>query len=83
MKYVIKALGLFFATPFFAQTEPSKPFTFSGYAEIYYSYDFANPTNQDRPNFIYNHKRHNELNLNLAYVKTSYSKTNIRLKTVG
>lgn len=50
-----------------AQNDTIKTFTFQGYCELYYSYDFSNPQNHEKPNFIYSHKRHNEINLNLAY----------------
>lgn len=61
-----------------AQKDTLKPFVFQGYGESYYSFDFSNPQNHEKPNFIYNHKRHNEINLNLAFVKASYSKNDIR-----
>ncbi|MBK8721945.1 MAG: porin [Saprospiraceae bacterium] len=51
---------------------------YSGYAELYYAYDFTNPTNHLRPNFTYNHVRHNEININLATAKVAYSAENIR-----
>lgn len=54
------------------------PLTFSGYIETYYSYDFGNPDNHLRPAFIYNHNKHNEVNLNLGLAKLNYSKDNIR-----
>lgn len=72
---------LFALSPFsksWAQTDTAKSLTFSGYAEVYYSYDFANPANHEKPNFVYQHKRHNELNLNFAYAKANYTKTNLR-----
>jgi hypothetical protein len=50
----------------------------SGYAEAYYSYDLNNPSNHLKPGFIYNYNRHNELNLNLAYVKANYSSNRVR-----
>ncbi len=62
----------------YSQTDIKKPFTFSGYAELYYSYDFANPSNHEKPNFIYNYKRHNEFNVNLAMAKASYLQDNVR-----
>lgn len=63
----------------YAQVDTSKSnFSFSGYAEIYYCYDFNEPANHLRPNFIYSHNRHNEFNLNLGFVKASYSKNNLR-----
>jgi hypothetical protein len=59
------------------QNEPN-PLTFSGYLETYYSYDFGNPDNHTRPNFVYSHNRHNEVNLNLGYLKANYTKANVR-----
>jgi hypothetical protein len=49
------------------------PISFTGFAEAYYSYDFNKPANNNRPFFLYSHNRHNEFNINLAYVKGSYS----------
>ena len=54
------------------------PFTFSGYLETYYSYDFENPGNHLRPEFVYSHNKHNELNLNLVLMKGNYLKDNVR-----
>lgn len=79
MKQIITAI-LFIATSIsvLAQNDTIKPFTFQGYGELYYSYDFSNPQNHEKPNFIYSHKRHNEINLNLALAKASYNKNNVR-----
>lgn len=59
------------------EKEPGRV-TFSGYAEAYYSYDFNNPGNHVKPGFIYSYNRHNELNLDLAYVKTNYTADRVR-----
>lgn len=62
-----------------AQTDSIKsPLTFSGYLETYYSYDFANPSDHNRPSFMYSHSRHNEVNLNLGFIKATYQKENVR-----
>lgn len=61
-----------------AQNDSSQALTLSAYIETYYGYDFANPDNHLRPNFIYSHNRHNEVNLNLGFVKAAYQKANIR-----
>ena len=61
-----------------AQNDSSQALTLSAYIETYYGYDFANPENHLRPNFIYSHNRHNEVNLNLGFVKVAYQKANIR-----
>lgn len=58
-------------------TTPS-PLSFSGYLEVYYIYDFGNPSDHTRPAFIYSHNRHNEVNLNLGFVKAAYGTNNLR-----
>lgn len=62
-----------------AQTDSLKsPLKFSGYLETYYSYDFGNPSNHNRPGFAYSHNRHNEVNLNLGFIKIAYETSNVR-----
>lgn len=56
----------------------NKPLTISGYAEVYYTADFNNPKNNNRPGFVYSHNRNNEINVNLAYIKTAYSTESVR-----
>jgi len=55
-----------------SQNDSSAHLIFSGYGELYYSFDFAKPTNKEKSNFIYNHKRHNELSINLILIKAKY-----------
>ncbi|MEJ8801462.1 porin [Pontibacter sp. H249] len=43
----------------------------SGFADIFYAYDFNGPTENFRQPFLYNHNRHNEFNLNLGLIKAS------------
>lgn len=53
--------------------------TISGYVEVYYAHDFTAPkTTQERPGFIYNHKRNREVNINLAYLKAAYTSERVR-----
>ncbi|RFZ82684.1 porin [Mucilaginibacter terrenus] len=52
--------------------------TISGYAEIYYGFDFNRPVSNARPSFVYSHNRHNEVNLNLGFVKANYDNGLIR-----
>lgn len=62
-----------------AQTDSAKTgLTFSGYMEAYYSYDLGNPNNHNKPHFMASHHRHDEVNLNLGFIKASYQKENIR-----
>lgn len=57
-------------------TKDSSSFTFSGYAEWYYSYDFTQ--SRTKPDFIYNHKRLDELNINLLLGTLHFRQNNIR-----
>jgi hypothetical protein len=52
--------------------------TISAYADIYYQYDFNKPADKLRPPFLYNFKRHNEINTNLALLKAAYDSKKVR-----
>ncbi len=56
-----------------ATTATTNPLSFSGYVEAYYSYDFDKPADNLRPSLMYSHNRHNEFNINLAFIRGSYS----------
>jgi hypothetical protein len=58
--------------------QDSSSFKLTGYAEVYYSFDFARPANGERPDFLYNHKRHNEFNANLLLVRGEYERDGVR-----
>lgn len=73
MKFRLLAIVLLFANNIFAQKDSSHKITFSGYGELFYSYDFSNPANHEKSGFLYNHKRHNELNANLILAKANYT----------
>jgi len=63
----------------FAQDDSTRSaLTISGYLEGYYTYDLARPSSHNRPSFIYSHNRHNEVNLNLGFIKAAYQKSNVR-----
>lgn len=64
-----------------AQTDSTKtvnPLKFSGYVDVYYAYDFGEPENNTRPSFMYSHNRHNEVALNLGFIKAAYEKDIVR-----
>lgn len=48
------------------------------FADVYYAYDFNKPSNHEKAPFIYNYKRHNEFNLNLALIQASLQYKNLR-----
>src|ERR1035437_3994279 len=79
MKKILLPLILLTANIAYAQIDTLKPnLSFTGYAEVYYSYDFSNPGNHERPSFFYNFNRHNEANLNLGFINASYAAKNVR-----
>jgi hypothetical protein len=62
-----------------AQDHPDdSPLKLSGYLETYFLYDFANPEDHTRPGFVYSFNRHNEVTLNLGYVKAAYETEKVR-----
>lgn len=77
---LITAALLTFAGNIIAQdtTKQKNTFTWTIFADIYYSYDFNKPENHLKPSFFYNHNRHNEFNLNIALVKASYNAEKLR-----
>lgn len=63
----------------FAQTDSTKnPLSIGGYIETYYAYDFGKPSDHNRPGFVYSHNRHNEVNLNLGFIKAAYVTDKVR-----
>jgi hypothetical protein len=61
-----------------AKGQDSSSIKLSAYAEVYFGYDFARPRNGERPDFLYNHKRHQEFNANLALLRAEHEKDGIR-----
>lgn len=61
-----------------AAQPPDSALAVSGYAEVYYCYDLAQPDDHLRPWFVYSHNRHNEVNLNLALVRLAYARESVR-----
>jgi hypothetical protein len=78
MKIIVRLVFLLFTIPVLAQTDSSKTVEITGYAEVYYLYDFGNPSSHNRPDFVYSHNRHNEVNINLGFIKASYENTRTR-----
>jgi hypothetical protein len=79
-KYTLFFFALWITEFTIAQDEQKKtlPFTVSGYLETYYVYDFNKPENSNRPGFIYSFNRHNEVNLNLGFIRGAYTTDNVR-----
>jgi len=88
MRIFILVFGLFFAHYLSAQVTntavmDTTDFTYQGkvtvggYIDAYYGYDFNRPASGDRPYFV-SSARHNEVNINLAYIDVKYSSSRLR-----
>lgn len=78
MKQLLAGALLLTGISALAQDTKPSPLTISGYAEVYYTYDFNKPLDNNRPGFIYSHNRNNEFNLNLGFLKAAYNTDNVR-----
>lgn len=68
----------FFSSIVFAQKDSLKTLNFSGYGELYYSSNFTKVVDEEKPNFIYNHKKLGSINMNLAFMKANYASAKLR-----
>jgi len=78
MRFTFLFFLIFIFNNCIAQVDSTKSFNVSAYIETYYSYDFSKPFNNEKPDFNYNYKKHNQLNLNLAFVKLAYQSSRVR-----
>ena len=75
-KSILLAAALVTGSIAYSQEDPK--IKVSGYLETYFGYDINKPTDNNRPGFVYSHNRHNEVNLNLGFIKGSYENEMIR-----
>ena len=78
MRFTFLFLLIFIFNNCIAQVDSTKSFNVSAYIETYYSYDFSKPFNNEKPDFNYNYKKHNQPNINLAFVKANYQSKRLR-----
>src|SRR4030095_7264251 len=79
MKFLILSVIMLVSCIALAQVDTSASnLSFTGYAEVYFTYDFNEPEDHTRPSFVYSHNRHNEFNLNLGFIKTSFNSEFVR-----
>jgi len=78
-KYLIAIVILMANVKLFGQdSTQNNPLIISGYAEVYYSYDFNNPVNNTKASFLYSYNRNNEVNLDLGFIKAGYYNNRVR-----
>lgn len=79
VKQIILAFLLLSSSLCFSQTNDTiSKLIVSAYGEVYYSYDVSRPDNHLKPDFVYNHKRHNEVNANLLLLNGKYETKKVR-----
>ena len=61
-----------------AQNDSVSKLKLSGYAEVYYTYDFNQPENNQLPGYLYSYNRHNEMNLNIGMIQLQYNSERVR-----
>ncbi len=74
----ILTLAVALGSAVYSNAQEASKFKVSGYVETYYGFDFNKPADNNRPGFIYSHNRHNEVNLNLGFIKGAYDDGIIR-----
>jgi hypothetical protein len=75
--YIVLLIIVFQATTSKSQ-EKENNLKLVGYTEAYFNFDLDQPENRQRPGFVYNHKRHNEFNINLAYLGYNYNNQKVK-----
>lgn len=81
--YCLTVFFLFLYSTAFPQKDSSvwedKPvITFSGCLDVFYAYDFNNPSTCQGQPFLYNYNRYNEFNLNFGLIKLNVTQTKYR-----
>ncbi len=83
-KFLITSILAMISAVGWAQTDSAatgkdkRNLIFSGFADAYFAYDFNKPPHHERPGFLYNHNRHHEFNVNLAFIKVAYATDKVR-----
>jgi hypothetical protein len=57
---------------------PKKAVDIFAFLDIYYAYDFNQPEGEKRQDFLFNHNRHNEFNLNLGLLQFNLEREKYR-----
>jgi hypothetical protein len=78
MRFTFLSAVLLISVHCLSQEDSTKSIKVTTYVDMYYSYDFSNPNNFEKPDFNYNYKKHNQLNVNLAFVKLAYQSSRMR-----
>lgn len=77
MKKEFTLYCLFVTGLLFSQENNNIKFTFSGFLETYYSFDFNQPQSERKLPFMYNFNRHNEFNVNIGLLRAKVEYENV------
>lgn len=61
-----------------ADSSTTENIRFSGFVDVYYAYDLGHPGDDERPRFLYQYDRHNEVDLNLGLIRADHEKERVR-----
>lgn len=61
-----------------ADTTSDRRVTFSAFVDVYYAYDLGHSSDDERPAFLYQYDRHNEVDLNLGLIRLDLAEKNVR-----
>lgn len=67
-----------YAMVLYGQKDSLKNLSFNVFGELYYSQDFPHSNNEEKANFIYNHKKLNQVSANLLLVRAQYDNKILR-----
>jgi len=74
-KIVCTLIFLMSAGFIYSQENTTKgTFDYTFYIDAYYSYDFSNPPDHNRPDFLYQYNRHDQFGINMAMAKVNYTR---------
>lgn len=76
--FILGAPGMLCAQESEADSTKAKHIRFSAFVDVYYAYDLGHPRDDERPQFLYQYDRHNEVDLNLGLVRADYEKDRVR-----
>ncbi len=77
MKKEFTLYCLFVTGLLFSQENNNIKFTFSGFLETYYSFDFNQPQSERKLPFMYNFNRHNEFDVNIGLLRAKVEYENV------
>jgi hypothetical protein len=84
LRRLVFTLLIFISTNLCAEGQDSMRFwNVQAHLDTYLSTDLLNPNSKEKPSFIFNHRRNNQLALNLAMLRAAYDNAQFRASVGG